>query len=192
MSDTEDKAAPQQPSTGQPGAEQTSPDNANPTGGSPAGDGAAGQQPPLNILHQYVKDLSFENPSTPRLQLAPGTQPTIDIRVDVTATALDEKVYEVELHMTFKASAKEQVIYLGELVYACVAQLGEVRQQDVEPLLLIETPRLMFPYARAIIGNATRDGGFQPLVLAPFDFVNLYRRRLEARAAQQSSESGNA
>lgn len=172
---------------------QTAPQPSAPENGADAQDGNTQQQVPLNILHQYVKDLSFENPSTPRLQLAPGTQPTIDIRVDVTATALDEKVYEVELQMTFKASAKEQVIYLGELVYACVAQLGNVRQQDIEPLLLIETPRLLFPYARSIIGNATRDGGFQPLVLAPFDFVNLYRMRLESRAAKPTtSETGEA
>lgn len=179
MSDTENQSAPTAGNAGNPGP-------------NAAGDAATQQQAPLTIVHQYLKDLSFENPSTPRLQVSPGVQPSVDVKVDVTATALDEKVYEVELHMSFKTTAKEHVIYLGELVYACVAHIGPVRQQDVEPLLLVEVPRLLFPYARAIISNATRDGGFQPLILTPFDFVALYRRRLESRAAQKSTETGTA
>ncbi len=181
MSDTEDQSLPN-------GAADGTADGAADTQKS----GDAQQQPPLTIVHQYVKDLSFENPSTPRLQVSPGVAPTVDVKVDVTATALDEKVFEVALHTSFKATAKEHVIYMGELVYACVAHLGNVRQQDMEPLLLIETPRLLFPYARAIISNATRDGGFQPLILTPFDFIGLYRKRLEGRAAQHSTETGNA
>ena len=177
MSDTEDQSLPNG-ATG--GADDT----------QAAGD--AQQQPPLTIVHQYLKDLSFENPSTPRLQMSPGSQPSVDVKVDVTATALDEKVFEVALHMSFKTTANEHVIYMGELVYACVAHIGNVRQQDMEPLLLIEAPRLLFPYARAIISNATRDGGFQPLILTPFDFIGLYRKRLESRAAQRSTETGNA
>ena len=178
MSDTEDQSIP----TGDvPGA---NPDNSAAAGNE--------QQAPLTIVHQYVKDLSFENPSTPHLQVSPGVQPSVDVKVDVAATALDEKVFEVALHTTFKTTAKEHVIYLGELVYACVAHIGNVRKQDMEPLLLVEVPRLLFPYSRAIISNATRDGGFQPLILTPFDFVGLYRKRLESRAAQTSTETGNA
>ncbi|RVU36232.1 protein-export chaperone SecB [Hwanghaeella grinnelliae] len=178
MSDTEDQTAPTGDAAGANPDNQAAPGNP--------------QQPPLTIVHQYLKDLSFENPSTPKLQVAPGVQPSVDVKVDVTATALDEKVFEVSLHTTFKTTANEHVIYMGELVYACVAHLGNVRQQDMEPLLLIEVPRLLFPYSRAIISNATRDGGFQPLILTPFDFVALYRKRLESRAAQTSTETGTA
>lgn len=172
-------------------------DTENQTGPAAAeGDDQAQPQAPITIVHQYVKDLSFENPSTPRMQVSPGVQPTVDVKVDVTATALDEKVFEVALHMSFKTTANEHVIYLGELVYACVAHLGQVRQQDVEPLLLVEAPRLLFPYARAIISGATRDGGFQPLILTPFDFVSLYRKRVETRNAQAAqpttTETGEA
>lgn len=179
MSDTENKSAP-----------QDSAQNGAATNGQ--GDNKTGGPAPISLVHQYVKDLSFENPSTPRLQLSPGVQPTVDVKVDVTATKLDEKVFEVALHMSFKTTAQEHVIYLGELVYAAVVHIENVRPQDLEPVLLIEVPRMMFPYARSIISNATRDGGFQPLLLNPFDFMGLYRKRMEGRSAQQSTQTGNA
>lgn len=150
--------------------------------------------PPVQILHQYVKDLSFENPSTPRIQ--PKAESTANVKIDVTATALAEGVFEVAIHSEFRAEQavedKTETIYMGELVYAGLVRVGQVRQQDLEPLLLIEAPRTLFPFARAVISNAVRDGGFPPMMLAPFDFAELYRRRLAARAEAQKAEADSA
>ena len=158
--------------------------------GAENGDAAAQAGPPLQILHQYVKDLSFENPSTPKIQ--PKADSTANVKIDVTATALAEGVFEVAIHSEFRAEQavedKNETLYMGELVYAGLVRLGQVRQQDIEPLLLIETPRTLFPFARAVISNAVRDGGFPPMLLAPFDFAELFRRRLAARAEAKKAE----
>ncbi len=162
---------------------------------TPAGaEAAAPAGPSVQILHQYVKDLSFENPSTPRIQ--PKPESTANVKIDVTATALAEGVFEVAIHSEFRAEQtvedKTETLYMGELVYAGLVRLGQVRQQDLEPLLLIEAPRTLFPFARAVIYNAVRDGGFPPMLLAPFDFVDLYRRRLAARAEAQKANADDA
>ncbi len=196
MSDTENQSSPN-PDSETPDELQTNAENPGPEnpGADNQGEGStegAAVPAPLTIVHQYIKDLSFENPSTPRLQLAPGTQPSVDLNVDVTAEALDENVFEVSTHISFKTRADEHVIYLGELVYACVAHIQTDRKETIEPLLLVEAPRIMFPYVRAIISNTTRDGGFQPLLIAPFDFIGLYKRRLENRAAQAEGKPTDA
>ena len=175
-------------SDAQPDAKPETPDaTAGTEAKAPAG-------PPVQILHQYVKDLSFENPSTPRIQ--PKAESTANVKIDVTATALAEGVFEVAIHSEFRAEQevedKNEPLYMGELVYAGLVRLGQVRQQDLEPLLLIEAPRTLFPFARAVISNAVRDGGFPPMMLAPFDFVELYRRRLAARAEAQKAEADSA
>lgn len=146
--------------------------------------------PPVQILHQYVKDFSFENPSTPQIQ--PTADSKVDVKIDVTINAVGDKLFEVALHCEFRAHMDEgdenKTLYLGELVYAGLARLGEMRPQDVEPFLLIEIPRMLFPFAREIVSGATRDGGFPPLMLAPFDFVDLFRRRIAARAEAMKAE----
>ena len=152
--------------------------------GEPAAPEASNPQPSYTILYQFLRDLSFENPSTPVVQLAPDVQPSIDVKVDVTAKALGQDVFEVELHMEFKASAQEHTLYMGEIIYAGVVRVEAVAQEDVELVLLIEVPRMLFPFARSIVGNATRDGGFPTLFLTPFDFMALYNKRLQRRAEE--------
>jgi len=137
----------------------------------------AQERPPLVITHQYVKDLSFENPSAPGLYVDPPQQgPDVNIQVNVSAHRLSERLFEVVLHVEARASAGDATLFLAELDYAGLAETGTVPDEHLQPLILIEVPRLLFPYARAIISDVTRDGGFPPLMIANVDFVDMYRR----------------
>jgi preprotein translocase subunit SecB len=148
---------------------------------NPTNPGQAQPAPPLILHGQYIKDLSFENPRAPQ-SLIEQTQPQLTLNVQVTNRQFDAKTYEVAL--TIEASAKtpkDETLFVLELVYAGTVSLGEVPKEAVGPLLLIETPRLLFPFARAVVANATREAGFPPLNIAPVDFVALYRQQLEAQ-----------
>jgi preprotein translocase subunit SecB len=137
-------------------------------------------QSPLTIHGQYIKDLSFENPRAPQ-SLIEQKQPQLNLNVNVATRQFDPKTFEVTL--TIEASAQTQEkepLFVLELVYGGTVSLGEVPQEAFGPLLLIETPRLLFPFARAIVANATREAGFPPLNIAPVDFVALYRQQLDA------------
>jgi len=135
---------------------------------------------PLTIHGQYIKDLSFENPRAPQ-SLIEQKQPQLTLNVNVSTRQFDPKTFEVTL--TIEASAQTQEkepLFVLELIYGGTVSLGEVPQEAFGPLLLIEVPRLLFPFARAIVANATREAGFPPLNIAPVDFVALYRQQLEA------------
>ena len=136
--------------------------------------------PTLNIIGQYIKDLSFENPRAPQ-SLIEQKQPQLTLNVNVSTRQFDPKTFEVTL--TIEASAQTQEkepLFVLELIYGGTVSLGEVPQEAFGPLLLIEVPRLLFPFARAIVANATREAGFPPLNIAPVDFVALYRQQLDA------------
>lgn len=155
---------------------------------SPSGDAAAGQaaQPRLMIQTQYVKDLSFENPRAPN-SLEPGQgRPDITVRVDVRAQPFAEDRYEVALHLNVETKTSGEAGFVLELTYAGVFALVDVPQESRQPILLIECPRLIFPFARRIVADATRDGGFPPLMIDPIDFVALYRRR-QQQAREESA-----
>ncbi|MED6310304.1 MAG: protein-export chaperone SecB [Pseudomonadota bacterium] len=135
---------------------------------------------PLNITHQYVKDLSFENPGAPALFLQPPDgAPDIAIEVNVTADQIGENLFEVNLHVEARAKASETVLFITELDYCAIAEVGDIPDEHKQPLILIEVPRMLFPFARAIISNVTRDGGFPPLMISNVDFVEMYRRSTE-------------
>jgi preprotein translocase subunit SecB len=157
-----------------------------PNGGGPNGDEAeaagAAQGPRLAILTQYIKDLSFENPRAP-YGLQPGQpRPEIQIQVDVRAAQLAEGQFEVTLELNVEAKAGEEPVFLIELTYGGLFALANIPQDSLQPLLLIECPRLLFPFARRVVADCTRDGGFPPLMIDPIDFVSLYRRRLQQDA----------
>jgi len=133
--------------------------------------------PQLMVLAQYVKDLSFENPNAPR-SLAQPAQPQINVAVNVSANSLAEGDVEVELRLEGKAEVAGSVMFNIELVFAGVFRMQNVPQENVHPLVMIECPRLLFPFAREIIANAVRNGGFPPLLLDPIDFVALYQQRM--------------
>lgn len=135
---------------------------------------------PLNITHQYVKDLSFENPGAPALFLQPPDgAPDIAIEFNVTADQIGENLFEVNLHVEAQAKASETVLFITELDYGAIAEVGDIPDEHKQPLILIEVPRMLFPFARAIISNVTRDGGFPPLMISNVDFVEMYRRSTE-------------
>jgi preprotein translocase subunit SecB len=139
--------------------------------------------PQLNVLAQYTKDLSFENPNAPS-SLAPQSQPPqINIQINVGANAVAETDYEVMLTVEGKAENAGRLIFSFELVYGGVFRLLNIPPENLSPMLLIECPRLLFPFAREIIATAVRDGGFPPLLLDPVDFVGLYRQNMARQAA---------
>ncbi len=138
----------------------------------------SGQSPQLNVLAQYIKDFSFENPNAPR-SLAPAQQqPSINIQINVNAKPLADADVEVELSLEGKAEVAGTVLFSFDLVFAGVFRIQNVAQQDLHPIVMIECPRLLFPFAREIIAAAVRNGGFPPLLIDPVDFVGLYRRKM--------------
>lgn len=141
------------------------------------------QAPALNVLVQYVKDLSFENPNAPNSLAPQQTGPQIDINVNVGAQPLSATEFEVELKLTAKAKLEENVMFNVELVYAGLFRIQNVPEEHLHPFVLIECPRILFPFARHILADATRNGGFPPLMLDPIDFVALYQQNAAQQAA---------
>jgi preprotein translocase subunit SecB len=141
---------------------------------SAAPDGqTGGQAPPLVIGAQYIKDLSFENPLGPQgLTALPNAK--VQIAVNTSATPLGANLYEVALTIHGQADVDGKPVFIVELTYAGIVTLNGVSEALVRPALLIEAPRHLFPFARAIVAGATRDGGFPPLMINPLDFAALY------------------
>ena len=151
------------------------------TNGGPVEATASNSAPQLMVLAQYTKDLSFENPNAPG-SLQQTTQPQIGISVNVVTTPLSDTDIEVTLRLEGKAEAAGSVMFNIELQYAGVFRIQNVPPEQVQPLVLIECPRLLFPFAREIIATSVRNGGFPPLMLDPIDFVALYQQRLAQQA----------
>jgi preprotein translocase subunit SecB len=136
-----------------------------------------GAAPNLQIVAQYLKDLSFENYNAPQSLMQSGEAPQIEVSVDLEAQTLADDLYEVELTITATAERDDQKVFLVEVVYSGLFQIQNVDEAALRPVCLIECPRLLFPFARRIIADATRDGGFPPLLVDPIDFFRLYRER---------------
>lgn len=147
----------------------------------------ADSQPQVGILAQYVKDLSFENPNAPRSLQASG-QPKIDVNVNVNARRAGEDMFEVELRIGVNARHDDMVIFAIELLYGGLLGLRNIPEEALEPFLVIEAPRLLFPFARRIVSDATRDGGFAPLMLDPIDFAAMYMASRERDIANTPAE----
>ena len=131
----------------------------------------------LILNAQYIKDLSFENPRAPQSLIQQTTQPEVEINVDVKASNLGPEVFEVVLTINATARAQGETVFLVELAYGSVVTIKNARAELLPALVLGETPRIVFPFARAVIANATRDGGFPPLMINPIDFAELLRRQ---------------
>src|ERR1700734_4024500 len=136
--------------------------------------------PHIGVLAQYVKDFSFENPNAPRSMAPTGQQPSLNIQVNVDAAPMTGSDYEVTLRLEGKAEAKDMMLFNFELVFAGAFRIQNVPPESLQPIVMIECLRLLFPFAREIIATAVRNGGFAPLLLDPIDFVALYRQRLAA------------
>lgn len=151
---------------------------------SPSSPAAPGIAPQMKILGQYLKDLSFENPNAPQSLNTQTGQPEISISVNVNARTLTATDFEVELHLDAKASHNEKVVFAAELLYAGVFRLENIPQEALHPVVLIECPRMLFPFARQVLADATRNGGFPPLMLDPIDFAGMYQKRLAQSQAK--------
>lgn len=136
------------------------------------------QQPMLQVLGQYIKDLSFENPNAPRSLAPTQQQPDINININVEAHPLTDPDIEVMLKIEGKAQLAGSVLFNFELAYGGVFRIQNVPKENLHPLVMIECPRLLFPFARDIVAKAVSDGGFPPLLLQPVDFVALYQQKM--------------
>lgn len=150
----------------------------------PLQEGQAG----LRILAQYIKDLSFENPHAPE-SLRGGAQPQIDLGVELNAHGRTDGFFEVELKLTARALREAETIFHIELVYAGLFEISGVPEADLEPVLMVECPRYLFPYARRLISDLSAEGGFPPFMLEPLDFTQIYEQR---RAQGGGMMVGNA
>jgi preprotein translocase subunit SecB len=163
------------------------------TSGGDPGTGTASQEAqaapqPLSVHAQYIKDLSFEAPSTPQIfKQMQDQQPNISVHVDVRATTLDAPVYEVVINVKVECKIGETMGFILELAYGGIFSVN-VNPEHVRPVLLIECPRMLFPFARQVIASTTTNGGFLPLMLAPVDFAALYRKQLQ----EQKTEAATA
>jgi preprotein translocase subunit SecB len=154
-------------------------------GAAPVAQAAApGTQPSFKILGQYLKDFSFENPNAPQSLGQQQQQPDINIAVNVNAKNLSPTDYEVELQLDAKATSGGKVLFAAELQYAGLFRLENFPPNLVQAAALIECPRMLFPFARQIMADATRNGGFPPLMLDPIDFAAMYQKRMRAQQPQ--------
>ena len=143
--------------------------------------------PQLNVLAQYIKDLSFENPGAPS---GLTERPQIDFGVDVQARRGDDQHFEVELKLRVHAKSDTRQLFLLELAYAGLFRLQNIPEDAMQPVLLIQAPHMLFPFARRIVADVVRDGGMPPLMIEPIDFVALYQAKMGQAVAQQPA--GNA
>ncbi len=135
---------------------------------------------PLIIHGQYVKDLSFEAPNVPAIFQELQESPTVSIHVDIDTRELEHNMFEVALSYQIKSMIEDKVAFILELIYAAVVSVN-VPQEHVQPMVMIEVPRLLFPFTRSIVAEISRDSGFPPLIMAPIDFVSRYSQQLEER-----------
>lgn len=158
---------------------------------SNSGSNGADEQVPtsINILAQYVKDLSFENPGAPRSLQARDKAPGININVNVNANPLGDNDFDVHLSLNAEAKDGDKVLFAAELVYGAVFRITGFPQEHMLPLLFIECPRLIFPFARQIIADVTRNGGFPPLMIDPIDFAQMFSQRMAEEQARAQVDS---
>ena len=146
-------------------------------------------QQQISVHAQYVKDLSFESPATPDCFVKSLGQPDVQIEVNVTAQRINETLFEVQLKLMANAKIEDQTLFIAEIVYAGLISATNISDESLQPLMMTEGPRLLFPFARAIMSDMTRNGGFLPLNLNPIDFVALYKNNITNSKEQDKSES---
>lgn len=147
--------------------------------------------PAAGIISQYVKDLSVENPNAPA-SYQWQSQPSIDLQFNIAANPVNGDVHEVELKINVTAKADEGQIYLIELAYAGLVAMRNLPEDQAHAFLYAEAPRILFPFARRVVADATRDLGYQPLMMDPIDFNGLYIQQLQAKAQQEAEAAGAA
>jgi len=143
------------------------------------------QAPMLRILAQYTKDASFENPNAPDSLRAEQAAPAININIEIGRQMLDDNTVEVVLLLSAKAERDGKAVFLCELEYAGLFGFANITQEQLQPMILIECPRLLFPFARQIMAELTQNGGYPPILLEPPDFAAMFRDEMMRRASEQ-------
>ena len=147
--------------------------------------------PAMTVLAQFIRDFSFENPRAPN-SLRVEARPEVDLGVEMSAKGRSDGLFEVDLKLSVKAATPEGPMFAVELVYGDLFQLGNVPEELVEPTLLVECPRYLFPFARRIVADASSDGGFSPpFYIDPIDFGTLYMQQ-KANVLSQQQPAGQA
>lgn len=152
-------------------------DSTNGTTGAAAAAGEAQPQVQAQVVAQYIKDLSFENPNIEKLLGGPGENPNMKMEVNVNAKRIGEDMFESAIDFKGHATNKDGTIYELEIVYAGLFRIKNLPEEAMEPFLLINCPSLIFPFLRRLVADLSREGGFPPLLLDPIDFAGLYMRR---------------
>ena len=147
--------------------------------------------PQIALISQYVKDLSFENPNAPACYQWQD-QPQIDVQLNIGADKVGDEVLEVSLKIEVKAVAPQGTAFAVELLYAALFGMRNVPEDQVQPFMLAEAPRLIFPFARRVLADAIRDGGFPPLLLDPIDFGALYLQQAQQMETTAGEPAGHA
>jgi preprotein translocase subunit SecB len=142
-------------------------------------------EPGIRILAQFIRDLSMENPRAPDALRPSQAQPQIDLNVEMNARGRDDGLFEVDLKLSARANRQDGPLFVVELLYGGVFQISGVPGEEMEPVLLIECPRYLFPFARRIIAEVTSEGGFPPFLLDPIDFAGVYAARKAQGAEPQ-------
>ena len=151
----------------------------------------ADNRPTAGFIAQYIKDLSVENPNSPA-SFQWQDAPQIDLQFNIAANAVNDEVSEVELKINATANCEGGQLYVIELVYAGLVGVRNMPEDQMHMFLFAEAPRILFPFARRVIADATRDLGFQPLMVDPIDFNGLYMQRLQEKQAEEAAAGGAA
>ena len=141
-------------------------------------------QPQIGIVSQYIKDLSFENPNAPKV-LENSSPPHVNVNVEVNAKPYENDTFEVNIHIIAEAKENDSITFILDLTYGGIFRIIGVPKDQIQPVLLVECPRLIFPFARRVVADATRDGGYSPLLLNPIDFLSLFRQKIAEQKKNQ-------
>ena len=156
---------------------------------APAAGAGTAPGPSFNLIGQYIRDLSFENPGAPGTNLGGGANPSFNVSINVSVKKQSDDVYAVELLLNAKAQRDTTVLFNVELAYGGVFRVKNVPEAQLAPLLMVECPRLIFPFARQVLANTVQQGGFPPLMMEPVDFQALYIQNLKNLQAQQKKDT---
>jgi len=161
------------------------------TGNGGSSSPPAMQQAQVRVVAQYIKDLSFESPNVHKLLDGPGEAPNLRVEVNVNASKITNTTFESTINFKAEATNKLGTIYDLELSYAGMFQVENLPEPALEPFLLIDCPALLFPFARRLVADLTREGGFPPLLLDPINFANLFAKRQQERSEQAQAKPIN-
>ena len=158
-------------------------------------EGAEGMEAALAVVGQYIKDLSFETPNPIKSLFQGGERPQFDINIEAQANNISDRNFEVGLQVKVNCRRDKETVFIMELLYAGLFTIGkDVPDEYIRPILMVECPRILFPFARSIVASTIQESGFPPLMLTPIDFASLYQQQLQSEnhSAQSQPQTPNA